>query len=152
LRGALAERLELELPAGPVVARAGAVLAFQVAPRRWWLVLPEAARPVDPDLPAGRAALTDLSHARAVIRLGGPDSRSVLAKLCRIDLHPRALLAGRIAQTPLSQVATLVHALDAGAGFDLYLPRSLARSAVESLIDAALEFGLEIAPAGDDLP
>ena len=152
LRERLAARLGLDLPAGPVAARAGGILAFHVAPRRWWLVLPEDARPLDPDLPAGRAALTDLSHARAVIRLGGPDSRSVLAKLCRIDVHPRALPAGRIAQTPLGQVATLVHALDDGAGFDLYLPRSLARSAVESLIDAALEFGLEVAPAGDDPP
>jgi len=147
LRARLAERLELELPAGPQAARAGGMLAFQVAPRRWWLVLPEDAGPLDPGLPAGRAALTDLSHARSVIRLGGSASRSIMAKLCRIDLHPRALPAGHIAQTPLGQVASLVHALDDGSSFDLYLPRSLARSGVESLIDAALEFGLEIGPA-----
>jgi sarcosine oxidase subunit gamma len=68
----------------------------------------------------------------------------VLQKLCRIDLHPRARPAGPVAQTPLGQVAALIHALDDGPSFDLYLPRSFAYSAVESLIDAATEFGLEI--------
>jgi hypothetical protein len=41
-------------------------------------------------------------------------------------------------------VAALIHALDDGPSFDLYLPRSLAYSAVESLIDAATEFGVAI--------
>ena len=41
------------------------------------------------DALVGRAALTDLSHARTVLRLAGPASRSTLAKLCRIDLHRR---------------------------------------------------------------
>jgi sarcosine oxidase subunit gamma len=153
LRAALAERLELSLPEGPLAARVGAALAFHAAPRRWWLVssgtgdrrhAAELAAAV-----AGRAALTDLRHARTVVRLGGSASRTVLAKLCRIDLHPMALPAGHVAQTALGQVASLIHALDDVPAFDLYLPRSLARSGVESLIDAALEFGLEIARAGD---
>jgi sarcosine oxidase gamma subunit len=59
------------------------------------------------------------------------------------------LPAGRVAQTPLGQVAALVHARDDGSGFDLYLPRSLACSGVESLIDAATEFGLEMASRGE---
>jgi sarcosine oxidase subunit gamma len=150
LRSALAERLGVSLPAGPAAARAGEMLAFHIAPRRWWLILPEDGGQRDAelsDLVAGRAALTDLGHARTVVRLGGPQSLSVLAKLCRIDLLPRALPAGRIAQTPGGQEATLIHALGDAPGFDLYLPRSLARSAVESLLDTALEFGLEIAPS-----
>jgi sarcosine oxidase gamma subunit len=68
----------------------------------------------------------------------------VLRKLCRIDLHPRARHGGHVMQTTLGQVAALIHALDDGPSFDLYLPRSLAHSAAESLIDAATEFGLEL--------
>ena len=148
LRGALAERLGLTLPEKPTAASAGDVVFFHVAPRRWWLVRAEDR---SSDLVArlaaavtGRAALTDLSHGRTVLRLSGPASRNVLQKLCRIDLHPQAFPAGRVAQTPLGQVTALIHAFDDGPGFDLYLPRAFAYSAVESLIDAATEFGLEM--------
>jgi heterotetrameric sarcosine oxidase gamma subunit len=141
LRAALSEQLGLTLPEGPAAASEGDLVLFHVAPRRWWLVLAEDR---SSDLAArlaaavtGRAALTDLSHARTVLRLSGPASRNVLQKLCRIDLHPRAFPAGCVAQTPLGQVTALIHALDDGPGYDLYLPRSLAYSAVESLIDAA---------------
>ena len=73
------------------------MIAFQVAPRRWWLVAPADGGEPNAALAAalaGRAALTDLSHARTVLRLAGPASRSTLAKLCRIDLHPRASRPG----------------------------------------------------------
>ena len=148
LRAALSEQLGLTLPEGPAAASEGNLVLFPVAPRRWWLVLAED-RSIDlaarlAAAVTGRAALTDLSHGRTVLRLRGPASRNVLQKLCRIDLYPRALPAGRVAQTPLGQVAALIHALDDGPSFDLYLPRSLARSGVESLIDAATEFGLAI--------
>jgi sarcosine oxidase subunit gamma len=144
LRADLVERLGIALPDGPDAARADGRVALRIAPRRWWLVeAPEAG--AEPDLAAalaGRAALTDLSHARSVLRLGGPADRSVLAKLCRIDLHPSALPPGRVAQTALGQVPALIHALDDEPAFDLYLPRSLAVSATASLVDAAEEFGI----------
>jgi sarcosine oxidase subunit gamma len=144
LRRALAERPGIALPDGPDAARADGRVTLRIAPRRWLLI--EASGAVaESDLAAalaGRAALTDLSHARTVLRLGGPADRSVLAKLCRIDLHPSALPPSRVAQTALGQVPALIHALDDEPGFDLYLPRSLAVSATVSLVDAAEEFGI----------
>jgi sarcosine oxidase subunit gamma len=151
LRATVAEHLGLRLPEGPCAADKGDLLAFQVAPRRWWLVAPAVRTELAASLTdalAGRAALTDLSHAWTVVRLAGPRSRSTLEKLCRIDLHPQAFPFGRIAQTPLGRVAALIHALDGGPNFDLYLPRSLARSATISLIEAAAEFGLALDGAG----
>ena len=149
----VAEHLHLTLPKAPAATTSQrGVVAFQIAPRRWWLVAPATGRELDAalaDALARRAALTDLSHARTLLRLGGPASRSTLAKLCRIDLHPRALPPGHALQTPLGQVAALIHALDDGLSFDLYLPRSLARSAALSLIDAATEFGLAFGSAPD---
>jgi sarcosine oxidase subunit gamma len=130
LRAVLREWLGIVLPDGPDAI--GDI--FQVAPRRWWLIgAAELAAAV-----AGHAAVTDLSHARTVLRLGGPASRSVLAKLCRIDLHVSVLPPGRVVQTALSQVPALIHALS--DGFDLYLPRSLAASGAASVIDAAEGF------------
>jgi heterotetrameric sarcosine oxidase gamma subunit len=149
LRAALAAQLSLVLPEGQDAAGSDrGALTFQVAPRRWWLVVPEASRSrFDATLVSAlgtRAARTELSHARSVLHLGGPASRSVLAKLCRIDLHPRAFPPGRVAQTPLGQIAALIHAIDELPSFDLYLPRSFAESATASLIDAAAEFGVEV--------
>jgi heterotetrameric sarcosine oxidase gamma subunit len=143
----VAEHLGLTLPEAPDAAGKGDVVAFQVAPRRWWLVTPAVERELDAalaDALARRAAVTDLSHARTLLRLSGPASRSTLEKLCRIDLHPQAFPPGRIAQTPLGQIAALIHAIDDAPTFDLYLPRSLARSATISLIEAATEFGLAL--------
>ena len=141
LRTALTERLGIALPDGSDAARAEGRVVLRIAPRRWWLVEdrePAAEAGLVGAL-AGRAALTDLSHARTVVRLEGTAGRSVLAKLCRIDLHPRALPPGRVAQTALGHVPALIHTLEDAPGFDLYLPRSLAASAVASLIDAAAD-------------
>jgi sarcosine oxidase, subunit gamma len=151
LRATVAEHLGLRLPEGPCAADNGDLLAFQVAPRRWWLIAPAARTGLAAGLPdalAGRAALTDLSHAWPVVRLAGTASRNTLEKLCRVDLHAQAFPPGRIAQTPLGRVAALIHALDDGLSFDIYLPRSLARSAAISLIEAAREFGLVLDGAG----
>ena len=40
------------------------------------------------------AAVVDQSHGRAVLRLAGPRARDVLAKGCRLDLHPRVFKPG----------------------------------------------------------
>ena len=147
LSAIVAEHLDLTLPEAPDAAGKGDLIALPIAPRRWWLVAPAAGQEFNArlaDALARRAALTDLSHARTLLRLAGPASRSTLAKLCRIDLHPQAFPPGRVAQTPLGQVAALIHALDDGQSFELYLPRSLARSATTGLIDAGTEFGLAI--------
>jgi sarcosine oxidase subunit gamma len=153
VRSTLRKSLRVALPnQANGAASAGGPTAIWIAPRRLWLV----ATAQDagslaglPDLVGGRAAVTDLSHARVVLRLSGPEARTALAKLCRIDLHPKAFAPGRTAQTPLGQVPALIHCVDEAPTFDLYLPRSLARSATEMLIDAAAEFGLEIGTRPD---
>ncbi len=109
-----------------------ATVAFQVAPRRWWLVVQEARRS------RFDATLASASgHARGVHRSratpapcsvsAGPASRSVLAKLCRIDLHPQAFPPGRVAQTAAWPGCGVDSRDRRAPGFDLYLPRSFAR-------------------------
>ena len=89
----------------------------------------------------GRADRTAAARPHGPPALGGAAAGDVLAKLCRIDLHQRALPTGRVVENLLAQVPALIHALWL-ASFDLYLPRSLAISAAASVIDAAEEFGV----------
>lgn len=120
---------------------------FGVGPGRWLLVAPRSQ-----DLPArlaGRippdvAAITDLSHARAVVRVSGPDTRRMLAKMCPLDLDASVFTAGRCALTVLGQAGVLLAAVSDEV-IDVFLSRSYAVSAWESLTDAAAEYGYSVA-------
>jgi heterotetrameric sarcosine oxidase gamma subunit len=147
LRASLAERLGGAVPDQPNHTTAnGDLTVFWIAPRRFQVVSDRTESLCSPLSVAteGLAALVDLSHARTVVRLSGAPVRTVLAKLARLDWHPATFPPGHFAQTSLGHhVSVSIHAVDETT-FDLHLPRSYARSAVETLIDAAAEFGLEI--------
>jgi len=54
------------------------------------------------------AALVDQSHGRTTLTLSGPSARGVLAKGCRIDLHPREFGPGRAAATQVAHLSALL--------------------------------------------
>ncbi len=93
-------------------------------------------------LAATDATVTDLSHARTVIRLGGPRVRELLAKGCPFDVD--ALSAGDVAATQLGHFSVLLHALADEAGCDVYVFRSFALALWQWLAHAAGEFGYQI--------
>ncbi len=76
--------------------------------------------------------------------MGGGGSREALAKLCPIDLHPRAFKPGDCFRSDLARHVVLVHALDQRPTFDLYVPRSTAVSFWDCLSDAAREYGYRV--------
>jgi len=134
---------------GAVVAGAGATLAqgglrlWPVAPWRR-LLIAEAGTAV-PELPEGVAAVP-CTGGFVGLRLDGPRSRDLLAKLAAVDLHPDMLAEGDFATARLEHVR--VHLQRAGADtFDLLLPVSYAEFTLGALADAALEFGAAIDPA-----
>ncbi|MDP6705878.1 MAG: sarcosine oxidase subunit gamma family protein [Alphaproteobacteria bacterium] len=90
------------------------------------------------------AAVVDLSHSRAVIRLAGEPSRRVLAKGCGLDTHPAAFGAGACAQTALFHVPALIDCLDDAPTFDVYAARGLALSLWQSLCHAGAEYGCRV--------
>jgi heterotetrameric sarcosine oxidase gamma subunit len=92
-----------------------------------------------------RGGVIDQTHGRTVLRLAGPRARDVLAKGCRLDLHPRAWPVGSCAQTPIAQVAVLIHHADDAPSFDLYLASGYAVSLLEWLTGSAAEFGYRLA-------
>jgi heterotetrameric sarcosine oxidase gamma subunit len=128
------------------VATAGEATILWTGPGRWLVVEPESrdlASLLAHHCPGDVAAITDLGHARTALRAEGQKVRDLLAKLCTLDLDSAVFPPGTCAQTPLGQTGVLLYCR-AQDGFDIFLPRSFAVSAWESILDAALEFGCRV--------
>jgi len=121
-------------------------------PNRWLLVAPEARHSdltaaLEPLCTAHPAvAVTDLSHARSVIRLSGDSGRKLLAKECGLDLELSAFPAGACALTRFSHYAVTLHAVEEET-LDLYITRSFALALWEELLDLGAEYGLQVEDA-----
>ncbi len=99
-----------------------------------WLVR-EAVPPAD-------AAITDLSHGRALLALEGEAAAEVLQKCVAIDLS--AFPPGRAAQTMIHHIDVLIERRAEGE-FRLMVLRSFAEALAEWLLDAGLEEGIGFA-------
>jgi heterotetrameric sarcosine oxidase gamma subunit len=143
---AVAERLGFD-PAPGRAATIDAGAALWLAPGAWMVVasaLEESA--LYQDLRARLqdvASIVDHSHGRAVLRLAGARARDVLAKGCRLDLHPRAFTPGTCAQTAIAQIGVLLHQLDERPTYDLYVFAGYALDFLEWLTTSAVEFGYQ---------
>ena len=144
---AVAERLGLDpAPVRASVVDAGS--ALWLAPGAWMVVaegLEEGAlyKSLLDDL-QGLAAVIDQSHGRAALRLSGQRARDVLAKGCRLDLHPRAFTPGMCAQSAVAQIGVLFHQIDEVPTYDLYMFAGYALDFLEWLSAGAAEFGYRI--------
>ena len=70
------------------------------------------------------AAINDVSGANVALRVSGVDARTVLAKGCTLDLHPRAFGPGRCARTGLAKSIVLLGVLDNASSYTIIVPRS----------------------------
>ena len=80
---------------------------------------------------APRAACTDLTHARVVLRVEGPDARSRLARGCPMDLD--TVEPGGAAATMLAHFEVVIRRGREPDAFEVFVSRSVARSAREWL-------------------
>lgn len=94
-------------------------------------------------LEASGATITDLSHSRTVIRIAGPKAREVLLRGCPLDLE--GFKVNDTASSVLSHLTVQIHCIG-DQTFDLYVFRSFGLALWEWLIDAALEYGVEMRP------
>jgi sarcosine oxidase subunit gamma len=90
------------------------------------------------------ASIVDQSCGHAALRLSGARARDVLAKGCRIDLHPRAFGVGRAAATIIAHVHGIVWQIDESPTFELIVPSTFAEHVFEWLCLSAAEFGYEV--------
>jgi len=87
------------------------------------------------------ATVTDLSHARTVVRVAGPAARDLLAKGCPADVD--ALRHGECVASMLGHLNALIHCTG-DEDFDVYVFRSFGLSLWEWLEQGAGEFGYRI--------
>ncbi len=139
---ALCDLLQLDATPGQAQQRDGRMF-LPLSPNQWLVVgdgdggtqaevLRESVR--------GVAHVTDQSHGRCCFLVRGPRARDVLAKGCRLDLHPSVVAPGFCAQTTMAQVGVLLHLRDARPSFALLVPSGFARAFWQWLGEAAGEF------------
>ena len=147
LQAALAEMLG-QAPPGPT----GQTLATQLGllmrtgPEEWLLIGDAAGDPY----PVLRAAIgadvggvTDLSHARCRIKVQGPRCLDTLSKLFALDCRPTAFPVGELRLSGHHHLPCSLHRLGE-TEFDLYVFTTYAHDQLASLLDAALEYGVEL--------
>ena len=90
----------------------------------------------------GDATVVDLSHARSVLRVGGPDAARTLAKHCPLDLDQRRFPTGSATNTRFGHLGITLVRIDDAPTFELLVFRGYAEFVVEVLCEAAVEFGI----------
>jgi sarcosine oxidase subunit gamma len=114
---------------------------FRTEALKWQLA---GARPIaEPALPEGAGTVLDLSHARTVIRVEGPATEALMARLAAVDLRERAFPEGAVAATGMHHVSVMLHRR--AGGIEIHVFRSFALSLWEHIGEVAAQFGAEVA-------
>ena len=123
-----------------------ATTVMTLGPGRYMIVSADAGirEGLKEQLDAEKAAITDLGHARTVLRISGLAATKVLRKGLTLDLDPGTFPERAVAQTAVHHIGTLVHRREAEV-FDLFVFRGFALSFWEWLTDASLEYGYRVA-------
>lgn len=132
--------------------REGDVLVVGSGPDEWMLLGEPATPDAVPTLAdrfatASDGALTwvDQTHGRALVRVTGPRTPDLLAKLCAVDLDPRICPDGAALRSSVARLVTDLVRDDAAGeiSFLLHCERSSGQYLYDCLADAGTEFGLE---------
>lgn len=144
LAAAMRGELGLDLPPPGRFAEAGDVTVVWIRPETWLMLAP---RGVEGELArrltaaAGDAgSIVDQSHGKTRLRLAGGSARQVLAKGCRLDLHPSAFTTGQAAVTPMAQIAAVLLQRDETPAYELVVGSSFAVPFLQWLTESAAEF------------
>lgn len=115
-----------------------------------WLVInssedgQEIVRVLGEELKNVHHSVKDVSHNYTTLRLQGEKARDVLSKLTPFDVHETVFAPGQCAQTVLAKSAVILDVVDGAPTFEITVRRSFATYVWQRIVDAGLEFGLEI--------
>jgi heterotetrameric sarcosine oxidase gamma subunit len=156
LRAAARTGLGLELPAISASSGNGRLTVMGIAPGNWMIL----AAPDAPGALAVRirgalgasASVVETGHGLVIVELSGPSARQVLARGCRLDLHPSAFQPGQVARTIVAQIPIMLWQVDAVPTFTLAAPLTFAQSFVYFLLAASAGTGCTILRASGTTP
>ena len=94
---------------------------------------------------SGVGSVTNLSQARCRIHVAGVSCLDALGKLFALDFRPLAFPVNEIRMSGHHHVPCTLHRLGA-TEFDLYVFSTYAHDQLLTLLDAALEYGVGLAP------
>jgi heterotetrameric sarcosine oxidase gamma subunit len=128
-----------------------------------WLVIgrpgtaPEIAAELDDVLRAATSeptAVVDLTHGRALLRVSGPETMTLLSRVTAVDLDDRLVPNGSALRTSLARVVTdLVRDDDEGSpSFLVHCERSSGRYLQQSLLAAGSDLGAALGASGPTWP
>lgn len=148
--GALGDLVGFATPTRGRLAGDDETSLFALAPGRWLGISSDAAllARLEQTITSEIGAVTDLSHARACLRVEGREVRHVLRKGIVVDLHEGVFPVGAVAQTTIHHMAVTLARRSADA-FDVHVFRGFARSFWHWITDACTEFGYRVTPAAE---
>ena len=125
--------------------------ALWLGPDEWLIVAPAGEEAIvvarlRDELRVGQGAVTDVSGGYECLAISGLDARSVLAKGCLLDLHPRVFGPGQCSQTLIAKAGVVIWHRNVVDEFELLVRRSYANYLAEWLVDAGSEFGVVVTP------
>ena len=134
MRGAIVRTEGLGEPEAASVGADGSIEMLALGPRIWLAVSDRGPEEVRAEVAAAArraVACTDLTHARAVLRVAGDGAKGRLARGCPMDLD--TIEPGAAAATMLGHFEVVIHRGREPDAFEVYVARSVARSAREWL-------------------
>jgi sarcosine oxidase subunit gamma len=144
--GRLASALGFALPLEANTTAGGEAdqLALWLGPDEWLVIGPPGSEAVlearcREALGTEFGSIVDVSGNRTTLELWGPNARAVLETGCSIDLHPRAFLPGRCAQTVVARTGSILQQMTAAPRYRLLVRPSVAEYLASFLRDALLE-------------
>ncbi len=94
-------------------------------------------------IPPEIGSVLDLSHARCRVHVEGPKAVAALGKLFALDFRDHAFVVGTLQLSGHHHVPCSLHRLGEDR-FDLYLLSTYAHGQLETLLDAALQYGVAL--------
>ena len=88
------------------------------------------------------AAINDVTGGHVALCVSGVDARTVLAKGCTLDLHPREFGPGQCARIGLAKATVLLGVADNASGYTIIVSRSFSDYVCRWLAHAARAHGV----------
>ena len=144
---AVMKKLGFETEAGKGMSAKG-ITYLPMAPNQWLGVADKKKSPAFGEelakTIAGIGHVSEQSASRIRIRISGENARDLMARGCRLDLHPSQAGAGFTAQTVMAQVGVTIYQKSNKPEYDLYVYSGFARSFWHWLTHTAEQFGYEV--------